>query len=222
VGRAPCPGGGGVTLLRGVRLTVGVLAVLLAILLALVAEDARRWPGRLDAGDVRFAASTRSDDAWKATDRLPVRLGDDALGIDDDLAYRRALQLVRRMRSAGLSRGSVWVQLLGRAESALVDLEEKQHDRRTRSATANLLGIVYADSGASSGAAGADFRRGALSAWERAVRLDPANVEAKFNLELMLTLVRREEAFSTGVPFGRGRARVGGTEAGTRPNGEGY
>jgi hypothetical protein len=211
-----------VTLLRSVRIAAGALALLVAVAVALVAEDARRWPARIDAGDVRFAASTQSGDAWSPSDRLPVRLGDDLLGIEDDVAYRRALQLVRRLRSASASRGTVWVQLLGRAQAALVGLEQRQDDAQGRSATANLLGIVYTESGAASGAAGADFRRAALTSWERAVRLDPQNVDAKFNLELMLSLVRREESLSAGVPFGRGRAKVGGSEAGTRPNGEGY
>ena len=210
------------TLLRSIRMVSGVLLLVAAVLVALVAEDARRWPARIDAGDVRFAASTQSADAWSRSDRLPVRLGDDLLGIEDDVAYRRALQLVRRLRFASMSRGAVWVQLLGRAESSLIGLEQHQDDARGRSATANLLGIVYTESGAASGAAGGDFRRAALTSWERAVRLDPQNVDAKFNLELLLSLVRREEGLSAGVPFGRGRARVGGSEAGTRPNGEGY
>ena len=209
-------------LLRATRLASGILVVVLGVFVALLAEDVRRSPARLAAGDVRFAAATSADDAWARADRNPVNLGDDLLGLNDDLAYRRALQLVRRMRAASFERGAVWVQLLGRAEGTLLRLEQREPSGSVRSATANLLGIVYAESSAASGAAGGDFRRSAIGAWERAVREDPENVDAKFNLELMLSLVRREEGFSAGVPFGRGRARIGGTEAGSRPSGDGY
>jgi hypothetical protein len=211
-----------VTLLGGIRVGGGILALLAAVSVALLAEDVRRWPDRIEAGDVRFAAGAGAENPWRTGDRLPLRLGDHLLAIDDDVDYRRALHLIRRLRAASVTRSTVFVQLLGRGEGALAGLERRQQDPRARAATANLLGLVYAESAQVSGAAAGDFRRGALATWERAVRLDPENADAKFNYEFLLALVRREEAFSTGVPFSRGRSRVGGTEAGSRPTGEGY
>ena len=204
------------------RTAAGAALAALAVAVALVAEDARRWPGRLESGDVRFVARAGGQDAWRPRDRVPFGFGDDVLGVRDDLAFRRALALFRASQARSGRSASERLQLLGSAENLLLDLEQAERDRARRSALANLLGGVYFESSQASPLGAGELLDSSVAAYRRAVRLDPENADAKFNLELLLFL-RTSEPGRLNAPFvGRGRDQVGGGQAGRSPPGEGY
>jgi hypothetical protein len=209
-------------LMRVARLAAAALALLLALAFFFVAEDVRRWPGRLEAADVRYLTGSGSED-WEPADRLPIRFGDDLLALDDDLAFRRALMLFRREhQDAEESRPtSERIQRQTVLEQTLIDAEEGARDRRRRAQAANLLGVLYSEMAQSAGPGGEVFVDRALAAWRRAVIVDPANLDAKVNLELMLTLLREPEELRS-IRFGRGASQRGGGQVGLRPPGEGY
>jgi hypothetical protein len=211
-----------VDLVKIARFAAAALALLLALAVFLVAEDVRRWPGRLETADVRYASGSGGED-WRPADRLPIRLGDDLLDLDDDLAFRRALVLFRNEhRDAEESRPtSERIQRQTVLEQALIDVEEGARDRRRQAQAANLLGVLYFEMAQSAGPGGDAFFGRALSAWRRAVIVDPANLDAKVNLELMLTLMKDPERIRQ-IRFGRGASQRGGGQVGLRPPGEGY
>ena len=204
------------------RLMGAALALLVAVAVVFVAEDVRRWPGRMEAADVRYSAGSTTED-WRPSDRLPLRLGDDLLELDDDIALRRALVLYRREAGgAENSRSdSEQIQLQGVLEQALIEVEDGAGDQSRRSQAANLLGILYFDMSQTVGPGGEGFLDRTLAAWRRAIILDPTNVDAKVNLELFLTLMREEEQIRS-VRFGHGTSQRGGGQVGLRPPGEGY
>jgi hypothetical protein len=204
------------------RLMGAAIALLAAVAVVFVAEDVRRWPGRIEAGDLRYFSGSTTED-WRPSDRLPLRLGDDLLKVDDDLALRRALVLFRgEHESADENRSaSEHIQLQSLLEQALVDVEDGAEDPRRRSQAANLLGVLYFDMAQSAGPGGDVFLDRTLAALRRAVILDPANVDAKMNLELLLTLMSEQEE-ARSPRFGRGTSLPGGGQVGLRPPGEGY
>jgi hypothetical protein len=211
-----------VELMKIARLAAAALALLLALAVFFVAEDVRRWPGRLEAADVRYLSGSGGED-WEPSDRLPIRLGDDLLALDDDLAFRRTLALFRREhQDTEESRPtSERIQRQTVLEQTLIEVEEEARDPKRRAQAANLLGVLYFEMAQSAGPGGDAFFGRALSAWRRAVIVDPANVDAKVNLELMLTLMTDPERIRQ-VRFGRGASQRGGGQVGLRPPGEGY
>ena len=209
-------------LAKAARLLAAALALLLAVAVFLVAEDVRRWPGRMEAADVHYLSGSTDED-WAPSDRLPLRLGDDFLELDDDLAYRRALVHFRQehLKTEESRPTSERIQRQTLLEQTLIDVEEQSRDPRRRSQAANLLGVLYSEMAQSAGPGSEVFVDRALAAWRRAVIVDPANIDAKVNLELMLTLMRDPEEIRS-FRFGRGTSLRGGGQVGLRPPGEGY
>jgi hypothetical protein len=204
------------------RTLAGVAVAALAVVVAVLAEEARRWPGRIDAGDAAYLAAPGGGDARPVPARRSARAAGDLLGVDDDLAYRRALQLVARGRVARFVFASRWIELISEAQRELGELEEATDDRSRRSDAANMLGIVYFDGAQASSIRRSDFLRASALAFDRAVRLNPHNADAKYNLELLLSRLRGDEN-RAGRQSGRsGAGPLGGDEAGLRLPGEGY
>lgn len=179
------------------RILVALVLLGAALFLALLAEDARRAPDRLESGLVP----------------------ESVLGIEDDIELRSALRLVAATRGRALETVDQFELLRrqGRAEGALTRYEESVSDPRRRSYAAGLLGVLYFEDALASGSRSGEFIEQSLGSLRRAVRLDPANETAKVDLELLLVLAPPREQ--------RDRAGGGGSETGgaslSRP-GEGY
>jgi tetratricopeptide (TPR) repeat protein len=201
----------------------GVLALVAAGLLALVADDVRDWPERFRAGDLSFRAASVAPDPWHAPDRrlhLPARL----LGVDDDLALRRALQLVRRSHDVDSPNADAWalLRLQGQAESALAAVERSEPDPARRSLAANLLGLLLYEDSLTARTSGQEFRARSVEAFRRAIRLDPENADAKFNLELLFVQLPPRAERRRGGRGGTQDPQQGASGAGVSPTGEGY
>ena len=106
-------------------------------------------------------------------------------------------------------------------EQALIEVEDGAGDPRRRWQAANLLGVLYFDMAQSAGPGGDVFLDRTRAALQRAIILDPGNVDAKVNLELFLTLLSDQEE-ARAPRFGRGTSLPGGGQVGLRPAGEGY
>jgi len=197
---------------RGRIVVAGALLVL-AVLAALLAVDLLRWDAAVRSGDRRFvrdAAGAR----WRASTILPGDPAKHVLGLGDGLAFREAAQefeavlAVGRGYDNGLSEG----QTRGELELTLAELA-RSSDRRLASRADNLLGILaFADSQRSGVTAPAPVDR-SLADFQAAVRLDPSDDDAKFNLELLLrqlvaTGLRRGENGTPGPA--RGHRGAGG------------
>src|SRR5262245_14875621 len=86
---------------RGERLAAvaAVVAIPVAIALVLFSVDVLRTPGWISSDDARFAnAPLRSNGLWNEPGAFATRARIVALGIDDDLAYRRTVALFERLQ----------------------------------------------------------------------------------------------------------------------------
>ena len=194
------------------RLRIGAATVLaaVAVVSALLAADVRSWPVALAKGDAVFAVAP-GNATWTA----PVTLGDLArslLGTEGDLEQRRALQQYELAASVP-SRLDTAVELQAlrsQAETTLAAAAASTDPVRASQAR-TLLGILAFDESAEG--AGSNEADAAISDFSDAVRADPSNVAAKFDLELMLRLTAAHGSRTgagTAHSFGRGGSRGAG------------
>ena len=183
-------------------------------MLLLLAVDARAWRTTVARDDIRFRALPAHGKLWNPSTLLPGDPAGALIGTGDTVAYRRGLQLF-------------WFSRIGADPETREDLptlraeaqETLQHVMLTgaraqeRSSAANLLGVlVVTTPGARhrpERASPALLRRGE-GYFQRAIALDPANGDAKQNLELVLRLRRPGKGrighdARAGYGFGRGR-----------------
>jgi hypothetical protein len=201
-----------------VRVSLAVAFVALAVLVALLAGDVRAWRSSLAAGDAAYAA-TPSRASWTPDTRLGG-VAEGLLGVRDDVQLRDALQryidaskLHLRLDNA-LSVESA----RARAQDALEQISHA-NDLRRVSQVLTLLGILAYRASASGGAQ--SQVDAAISNFTDAVRADPANTEAAFDLELLLRLTAaRGSRVEPGQ--GGGFGRTGRRGAGSGQPGSGY
>jgi len=169
---------------KAVRLCVGVLAVVLGAAALALAHDIRAWDSGVAHADARFAAHP-ADVRWSASTWLPREVSLQALGLHDDLALRRAEQtfVVAAATPVGYDNGVTRTRVRALSDLALSDVVASGSPAQA-SRAGNLVGILAATAAAKDGGA-ADDRR-AADAFDAAIRADPANADAKHNLELLL------------------------------------
>jgi hypothetical protein len=147
------------------RVGGAVVLAAVAVLAALLAADVAGWPTALAHGR---APSTRLAGTAEAV-----------LGVGDDLAFRRALQLYRAA-AAVPNQLDTAVDLQTRrseAENALAGPASSSDPTRASQAR-TLLGILAFDESVDN----------AIADFTDAVRADPENEAAKYDLELVLRL----------------------------------
>jgi len=189
---------------RAVRLiaAVGLLAV--AFALAALAADVIHWRDTIRAGDRELARAPASA-AWSPSTVYPPGFGRVLLGLDTPLELRRAMQEFAAVRAAGTGydNGLTESQARGELEAALSRLSQA-HDHVIASAAANLLGILaFSDATPTGPIAPAPVDQ-SVADFQAAVRLDPSNTDAKFNLERLL-----HELIAKGVRQGPGSNATG-------------
>ena len=107
-----------------------------------------------------------------------------------------------------------------RAEAAARRLEGRGDAPAARALGSNLVGVLAFENAALDPPSAAVHVPAAAGAFRDAIRLDPANDDAKFNLELVLTLARENAGAAIGP--GRGAGPSSGSGAGATPPGGGY
>lgn len=200
--------------MRAGRVAVALALLAAAAVLALLGEDVRRWPGRIDAGDMRLAAGSAAPGLWAPDDALPLRVGAARLGLEDDLRYREALRLVRLTRQGLDTLDAADIRRRqSRAENALAHVQDEDHDPERRSAAATMRGVLLYEDALATGSRSTDLLPRSIAALRRAVELDPANGDAKLNLEQLYNLQpprqRRDRAGGGGSTGGAAYSRPG-------------
>lgn len=210
--------------MRWRRFVVPALAVLcvpLAMAIALAAVDILRVSGAVTSDDVRFQARpTLPDGLWQGPGILPADLAAKAVGVEDDLRYRRAAWLYARANPSNTSVYQTPAQEALRAslEPRLIDASRAENDPRQRSRLLNLLGVVAMSRYAVDPGDRSNTVRAAIDSFTSAIRADPANADAKFNLELVL----RDFYHQVAPAAAPDRGRLGGRVAGVGRDGSGY
>jgi hypothetical protein len=196
-------------------LALGGVAVLLAL-------DVRVWERTVARDDLRFRARPAHTGLWRPATVLPGDPASSLLGTENSIAYRRALQLFwySRMGANPETRQDL-PTLRAAAQRRLTDLMGNGRDPAQRSLAANLLGLLTVTTpiARQDQNAATQVLRRSTGYFQRAIALDPANADAKENLELVLRLKRPgggtvSKDARSGYGFGRGR--------GSTPIGGGY
>jgi hypothetical protein len=199
-----------------------LVCVAAAALLAVVAVDAWRWRGQLEEADVRYAAFRGDQAMWEPETVLPAAVSRDALGVADDVAFRHAVQEFRLANPRRRARDLADVGRRGRVELRLGRLARTDPSRERRSLAANLRGaLAFEEARGDQGGQTGVFLRRALTEFRDAIRLDPGNEAAKYNLELVLRLLQSTQDDG---PAGGGGARADtpASGAGAASTGSGY
>jgi hypothetical protein len=209
-----------VTRRQYLRIGAAFVCALVGCALLVLAVDASRWSDALASGDLRYRGGPEGE-LWQRDQLAPGDVMPTALGIRDDLAYRRAFQLFRlsHPERPGVSDPNL-VVFRNEAISELTEIVQHSKDRLRRSAAANLLGVLsYSD-------AVADYtNRGRLIAnaarrFQQAIAFDPTSADAKYNLELALALSKGIGLTESGgganpSPGGKGSKGAGAGEPGS-------
>lgn len=198
-----------------------VLACLVgAAALFALALDVARLRSALPADDVRYRASP-GERLWEPTELAPGGAARRLLQVEDDILFRRALRGVRlsHPEMPGYSDPS-YVVHRNEATAWLTDIVQDGDDSYRRSAAANLLGVLsFADAIADYTNRG-KLLEGATGRFRQAIALNPANDDAKINLELALARSRGLELTEAGggnspSPGGKGARGAGAGDPGT-------
>lgn len=213
---------------RELLLVAAAACLVLAVLLALVAVDVARWRAAIPADDVRFAAGAPTS-GWTPRTLAPLAAGERALGVSDDLAFRRMLRLLRSSRLLDLTVSDPILairrtELSERLESIVVH----DPDPVLRSRASSLLGVLGVVSWNSTPPQGtqqldrSELLVAAIASFEQAIGIDPENDDAKYNLQLMLQ--RGQGLLPTEAAAGRNPSAggKGSRGAGAGAPGSGY
>lgn len=200
-----------------------VALLVLATLAALAARDAAAVQRGFDGSDLAFKAQPAAEGLWKIDTTLPY--AKDAFGVRDDLLYRHALRAFavdarRADNPYDFSRPAFRAE----AQATLGEAErERDLPAALRSKAAVLQGVLTFDEATADPINGPGLIGRVQRDFERAVRIDPANEEAKYDLEYLLRLMDPSAArirIRENIPYFRpGRSAPGG---GPSRRGRGY
>jgi hypothetical protein len=173
---------------RAFPLVAAAVLLGLAAVLALFASDVRAWQGAFTQSDLHFRAQRSHTGLWRSPAVLPGDPARALLGLDDALAYRRALQLFW-LSNVGASTGGQADLGATRAaaETELQKLMTTGASAQERSTAANLLGVLTVITPEDSATQKAEIAT-AKHYFTQAIDEDPANYAPKLNLELVLRI----------------------------------
>lgn len=191
------------------------LATLVAVALLVVAVEVLSVWRDVTHDDFRFQnASTRQARLWQDLGLVPGTLGVNALGLGDDLAYRRTVVLFASVQPGRTPVADARLESLrGQAQLELTRRSQADSDRRRRSRLLNFLGVLPLERAPTDAGERAGLLQTAIGILRTAVEVDPTNAEAKLNLELLLRdIVAAGGPVNTpgGQPTGGPRSGVGG------------
>ncbi|HEV3478752.1 MAG TPA: hypothetical protein VG144_04815 [Gaiellaceae bacterium] len=163
------------------------LLLALAITAALVARDAAAVRNSVERGDLVFLEGQPVyDQLWRLDTTLPWAV--ELFGVEDDLLFRHALRKyaadVRRQQRGGT--GFSGPGLRAEAQAALSIAENANMSAKRRSMLANLQGMLTWDETLTNPLDASGLAIQALEQFHRAVKTDPSNADAKYNLEYIL------------------------------------
>jgi hypothetical protein len=191
------------------HVALALVAVLLAVGAAVLAVEVHRFPEAAAREDARVAATAPAD-GWARGDAGASAAVRRMLDVGDAVQFRRALVLYRRARDRidEQARTAGELRASAAAEAALADVERGDGPSAIRSRAATLEAVLLFDDAVYERQEGDLFLEQASDRLRLAIRLDPRNDDAKYDLELLLRLAIAR------------RGRTGDTQAGTLGQGE--
>jgi hypothetical protein len=202
----------GARAVRALRFLPALALVVLAVLVALLAADVRSWQTTFASDDVRTSVTAV---------RIPWNLAGRLLGVADDVQARRAIRQFDQTVSASarLDNALGVTGARARAETELAAVARGSGPRSSQAGT--LLGVLAFGDLARGGGRDPSQAETAIADFENAVRADPSDELAKFDLELVLRLLAAR-GVRPGVTSGSGVGSTGQQGAGGGTPGKGY
>jgi hypothetical protein len=175
-------------LARRIAIPAGaLLCLVLAVVFALLALDVARWGEAIRAGDVSYRSAPDDDALWRANELVPGALARTMLEVQDDVAFRQALRALRLARledpTASISDPEVAISR-NVAQARLEAIVTGAGDQVRRSRAAGLLGVLGLARFITETQGRDALLSSTIANLQLAIGLDPANDEAKHNLEL--------------------------------------
>jgi hypothetical protein len=206
---------------RPVALGLAVVAAAAAAFLVVLGLDVLQWRGDIERADLRFEAVAGERDMWRADTILPAGLSRELVDVEDDIAYREVLQQFGIARVRQPVRDQRDLARRGAVETELAQIGELPLGPERLSMLANLSGALAFEEARFDEGQRATFLRRSLAEFREAIKLDPANEDAKYNLELVQRLiVNAQNESSAGGGGARGDTQASG--AGAATSGSGY
>jgi hypothetical protein len=203
---------------RLVALGAAVILAAAGVFLLLLAVDVHRWPTRIAADDIAYGTDPGRNDLWQAAQILPGRPARALLALDDDIQARTALQIFKlgSARTPSFFASQKLIDYRAAAQALLSTELDSERDPGRRSQELNLYGVLQLISVSD----GDPIQRqqllpGVAETFRGAMAADPANEDAKYNLELTLRLLQKEHG-------GGSQSGTGGTTARGADTGSGY
>ena len=214
---------------RPLRFLPALALLVLAAFAALLSADLRSWGRTMRSDDVLVAIQPR-DATFAPPAHIPYDAAERLLGLKDDVAFSKALAQYRTASALPirLDNAEQVAAMRSRAENALAEVARTTQDARLASQAETLIGVMtFADlaqpvgvTGLAPTGIGRSQADAALSNFAQAVRDDPDNVTAKYDLELLLRALLVQ---GTRVgPGNQGGASTGSHGAGGGQPGSGY
>lgn len=203
------------------HVAVAVVLVVAAVAAALLAVDLRSWRTAVARGDAQFAQSPASA-RWRASTAFPFDPARRILGLPSQLELRSAAQRFVHLRAIGngVDNGYSESQQRGALEEVLTLLAAGPDRARDSDASLMLAILAFADTRHRGAAAPAPVDQ-AVGDFQNAVTEDPANADAKYDLELLLRylVATGKRTGSNGSSAGPAKGHKG---AGAGQPGSGY
>ena len=205
--------------MRLVGLFAALAGLAAGVLLLLLAADVARIEQRVAADDARFRTRPADPLYWRLEERVPFELARRLLGVEDDLAHRRAVQAFWRSGpTALLEERERLIPQRTLAQQLLTEVEGRAPTPERRAELANLRGILALVATSEEGNR-RTLVQAAADGFARAVRRDPRHEDAKFNLEVLLK--NAENVTGSGTGGGGGGGRKGTQTGGAAASGAG-
>jgi hypothetical protein len=190
-----------------------------AAFLTLLAADVLRWRGHVEHAD--FRAGQGRTNIWRADTRLPRDPAAALLAVDDDVRFHTALQLFRLGNPRRPARNQHDLNLRLAADARLADVAERDPTASIRSRAAMLRGLLALETARGEPLRAETNLRRALTELRSAIKLDDRNTDAKYDLELVMRLLRTVEEESPGSQ-GQQAGGSDGQGAGSSPSSSGF
>ena len=147
---------------------------------------------------------------------LRFRIAGSLLGTGDEQDLRDVLRRVVETQRPGVS-PAVALEEHGELEARLGTVAASGADAKRRSQAANLSGVLLYEHAALDPSSTSRYLELSLGSFRQAVKLDPGNVDAKVNLELLAALLRERQGRHGGES-----GSIGDEGASASPEGSGY
>jgi len=207
---------------RALRIPLAILLALAALVLLVLAWQVHRWQSTMRDDDLTFQVTPTAKGLWSTPSGPGAGFAKRMLAVGDDLEFRSAEQLFVQVHLGADDYAEETQRLaaFGRAQSSLESLARRDPSATRRARSANLLGILLWENAASAQDNSTLLLQQSVEAFKTAVRASTSEDDAKYNLEVLSTLLQSPGDRRVDAPEEAGGSGLRG--AGIAGPGKGY